>query len=300
MSTPRRLLDGATNGEAERLMSLAASVAPKPLEPGGWEAITARALVRRPSPWRLVPAFLGSALVGATLVLLLMPRPTPPPPFAIDAVAGARWSSTSPDELTLGPGRFTIARRSNRPLTVRTPQVSLELTNARFLAEVSENGATVVVEEGALVLRDGDSERRLEPGTTWRWAPTPEIPRALAPSAAGDRGPCHGQTAAATRTCLEQEAAGTSLAAEAASYELGMLALEHGDVPAALTAWRRSLERFPNGVLAPEVRLALFVELVKARRHTEARTVAKAFLAAFPDDPRTKDVAAIAQAIASP
>ncbi len=75
-------------------------------------------------------------------------------------------------------------------------------------------------------------------------------------------------------------------------YELGVLELKQGNRADALAAWTTSLSRFPSGVLHPEVRLALLVELTKERRFTEALSVARAFETACADDPRLGDVQA--------
>ena len=72
-----------------------------------------------------------------------------------------------------------------------------------------------------------------------------------------------------------------------------MLEAKAGRSDGAIDAWRQSLKRFPDGVLHPEVRLALLVELVRARRFAEAEVVAREFEVACADDPR-RTAAAVA------
>lgn len=98
---------------------------------------------------------------------------------------------------------------------------------------------------------------------------------------------------AATRS--REEAKGDSLRAQAALYELGSVEVQEGELEAGLRSWRASLTRFPQGVLHPEVRLAVLIELIKARRFTDAREAARDFESSCPGDPRAADVEALRQ-----
>jgi len=92
-------------------------------------------------------------------------------------------------------------------------------------------------------------------------------------------------------------AAGDSSDRQAALYGLGSLHAREGRRAVALETWRASLTRFPNGVLEPEVRLAVLVELVRARRTDDAIAEAKAFEATFPTDARTDDVRSLRRSL---
>ncbi len=297
--TPTRIIE-APGSEAERQIALAASVDPAPLDRAGWDEITGRALMRSPSPWRLLPAFALSTLAGVMLVLVVRPllssSPPAPKPAELIASADSRWSHVSPEELSLQSGRLTFARPNGRVVRIRTPDALLETTNARFLAEVVPEGTTVMVEEGDVVLRSGTVERTIHAGESVTWPPSPVIPDALSVEQPIPGGKCQGEPAS-LRTCLEAESAGTSLDAEAAGYELGVLEARARNGRRAIEVFRGSLARFPTGVLAPEVRIALLVELVKSRRFAEGVVEARAFVEAWPEDPRRGDVEALGVAL---
>lgn len=296
MSSPRRLLEAPTT-EAERQVALAASVEAAPLPGAGWDEVLGRAVMRRPSPWRLVPAFALSALAGVLLVLLVRPVVRPAPrQVELVAAADTKWTQVSAEEVALESGRLTFSRPRGRPVRVRTPHVVLETANARFLAEVTASGTTVVVEEGEVVLRAPTSTRTVHAGEAVTWPLAPEIPSALEPGTPAPGGKCQG-SGAAVRACLELEARGASMDAEAAAWELGALEAREGNGARAVEVWTEALTRFPDGMLAPELRIALVVELVKARRFPEAKQQARAFIAAWPDDPRRAEMQKLATAL---
>ena len=289
MKTPRRLLDEA-HTRSEEVIARAASVPAQPLRPDGWDDVMALALTRRPSATRLVPAFLISFLLGGWLVLLLRPpRPVPATPTNIAyATPGSRWSSLGPDEVSLQSGRLFVTSPSGAPLRIRTPDAVLEVTHSRFLAEVVAGGTMVQVEEGEVVLRAGNVTRTVRGGESLTWPPAPMIPKELLEAAPASTSGCEGP--GARRECLQREAAGESLQAQAALFELGNFEARQGELEASLRVWRESLSRFPEGVLHPEVRLALLIELVKARRFSDARAAALEFEANCAGDPRRGEV----------
>lgn len=135
------------------------------------------------------------------------------------------------------------------------------------------SGTSLFVEEGEVVLRAGDLTRVVKAGESLVWPPTPEIPSALLETSAPTAARCDEVPERARHACLEGEAKGSTLDAQAALFELG-----------TLESLDESLRRFPDGVLRPEVRLRRLVLLVKARRFDEARAAARDFEQACPDD----------------
>lgn len=298
MNETPRFLDHAQT-DAERIIASAASVAPLPLQHDAWDSVMARAVTARPSPLRLVPAFGVSLALGALLVIALRPTPPPPPTHAeLVATAGAEWKQIAPDEVSLQAGRLAVARPGERRLRVVTPDAVLETNRSRFLAEVTAGGTTLVVEEGEVILRSRGVERIVRAGESLVWPPPTVIPaQLLERSETGGGSRCASARGEALVTCLTAEAAGDTLDAQAALYELGTLHAQAGRRAAALETWRASLQRFPGGVLEPEVRLAVLVELVRARKHDDAIAEAKAFEAAFPTDARTDDVKSLRRSL---
>jgi hypothetical protein len=300
MTDPRPWRDAPADvsPDVARVVTLAASVPPRPLDLTGWDEVVVRAAAPR-RDWRLVPAFMLSALAGVALVLVA--RPASPRALAeqagIVAEAGATWSREQDERVALRSGRLTISVTTGQRVHVVTPHAEVEAQQARFLAEVTESGTLVVVEEGEVVLRTPEGRRVVRAGESLLWPPAPDIPQALLAEPI-DTAPTCAETAGAQRAdCLAGEASGDGLDAQAALYELGTLQLATGERQAALDTFRGSLTRFPDGVLHPEVRLALLVELVRARRFSEAAAAARDFEAACVEDPRVGDVAALRRAL---
>lgn len=293
MTSPRRLLDEART-RSEEVIARAASVPPHPLRPDGWDEVMTRALTRSPGAARLVPAFLLSFLLGAGLVIAFRPAtPTPAAPTNVAyASPGSRWSALAPDEVSLQSGRLFVTRPSGATLRIRTPDAVLDVSRSRFLAEVVTGGTMVQVEEGEVVLRSGNVTRTVKAGESLTWPPAPAIPKQLLEAPRLSTSGCESPEPA-RRECLRREAVGESLQAQAALFELGSVEAGRGDLDASLRTWRESLERFPEGVLHPEVRLAVFIELVRARRFSEARAAAQDFEAHCAGDPRSGDVEAL-------
>lgn len=283
--------------KAARLVTLAAQVPPAPVDLSSWDAVVRGA--ERSRDLRLVPAFAASLVAGVLLVLWLWPTPVPtsatPEPPVLVASANAAWAQEASGAVRLDAGRLSVQRATGAKLVLVTPHATLEASRSRFLAEVTAGGTTLVVHEGEVVLRAKDTTRVVKAGETLVWPPGPSIPAPLttvattAPvcdAATGDR-----------LECLRAEAKGDGLLAQAALYELGVLEAKQGHRADALAAWTTSLARFPDGVLHPEVRLALLVELTKARRFTEAVAVAEAFEQACATDPRLADVQALRRSL---
>jgi hypothetical protein len=281
---------------AERQIALAAEVAPRPLDLGGWDEVVARAALEATPPrGRLFAAFAASVALGAALVVAFRPAPAPAPePAQLVVTAGAQWSQPAPSVVALRAGRVQVT--GGESLRIETPDAVLVASRARFLAEVTSRGTLVFVEEGEVTLRAGEMERLVRAGEAVTWPPAPEVPQHLrapaGPSASGCAGPV-----AARRACLRTQAAGDSLEAEAALYELAALERDAGDSPAAIATWQESLARFPAGVLHPEVRLSLLVEFIEQRRFAEAAAAARDFEAHCPNDPRAAAVAELRRAL---
>jgi hypothetical protein len=178
--------------------------------------------------------------------------------------------------------------------------LALVVQPAKPLARAEQSVATIVPaagaawsrEEGDVVLRTPEGRRVVHAGESLLWPPAPDIPQALLAEPVDATPTCLEARGAQRAQCLATEASRDGLDAQAALYELGALQVASGERRAALDTFRGSLTRFPDGVLHPEVRLALLVELVRARRFTEAAAAARDFEAACAEDPRMGDVAA--------
>ncbi|MDP3238346.1 MAG: tetratricopeptide repeat protein [Myxococcales bacterium] len=284
--------------EASRLVGLAASIEAAPVDLSRWDDVVRATKQRR--DWRLVPAFAASLAAGIVLVLWLKPAPnvvvpTPEAPVLV-ASANATWQQQPSGVVRLDAGRLSVQRVTSGRVVLETPHATLDATRARFLAEVTAGGTTLIVQEGEVVLRTKTETRVVKAGETLVWPPTPTIPAPLSAVAAPSTSVCDEATGSRL-DCLRVEAQGDGLTAQAALYELGVLELKQGNASDALAAWTTSLARFPEGVLHPEVRLALLVELTKARRFTEAVVVARAFEAVCSADPRLTDVQALRRSL---
>lgn len=285
------------HARAASLVQTAASIGPAPVDLSSWDEVVARHQ-RSGRDGRLLPAFGLSLVAGMALVVWLFPRaaPLPPPePPVMVASASARWSQGADGVLSLEAGRLSVERTSAARVVVKTPHAVIEATRARFLAEVTAGGTTLVVEEGEVVLRGQDQSRTVKAGQTLVWPETPRIPEPLEARSTTVTPVCEGP--GSRLECLRLEAAGEGLTAQAALYELGRFELGAGRSADALAAWTTSLARFPDGVLHPEVRLALLVELTRQRRFDEAMAVARAFEAACSTDPRLVDVQSLRRSL---
>ncbi|MDP2272566.1 MAG: tetratricopeptide repeat protein [Archangium sp.] len=276
--------------EAEQLVARAASVPPRPVDPASWDELVARAAMRPTRDARLIPAFMLAVAAGVGVVMLFSrPAPIPPaqPGLQLVATAATKWTQTSPSTVVLSAGRLSMVRAGE--VRIETPHAVIEAHQSRFLAEVISSGTSLVVEEGEVVLRSGSVTRTVRAGESLVWPPSPEIPARLLDTPPVEER-CSTSPAGERRSCLEAEAVNGSLDAQAALYELGVLEAKSGRSERAVEAWQQSLRRFPEGVLHPEVRLALLVELVRARRFTEAENAAQDFEKACADDPRRAEV----------
>lgn len=277
--TPR--WSDAPQTPAQKLVALSAEIQPRPVDlAAGWRGVLVATAQPR-SHWRLVPAFLASVALGAALVLILRPQTARSP--EVLAASGAQWEKRS-GEIVVGSGKVTV---SSAAVKIVTPHLRVALFNGRVAADVSTTQTILFVEEGEVVMRSGT---RLQRGATLTWPPEPEISATL--RAEATTAPiCENAGAAQLAQCLELESGGDGLQAQAALYELGAFRARNNEPALALEAWRASLERFPDGVLHPEVRLALLLELTRLKRFPEAERTARSFEETCPEDPRRADVA---------
>lgn len=280
MSDLRRWSDAPTT-PAQKLVALSAEVPPRPVDlASGWQGVLV-ATARPRRDWRLIPAFLASVALGAALMLLL--RPQVPAGPQVLAATGAQWEMRGA-EVYVASGKVTVSSRAQK---IATPHLRVELLNGRVATEVSAHRTFLSVEEGEVVMRSG---ARLLSGATLSWPPEPEIsPRLLAQTTTAPI--CESAGADQLAQCLELESAGDGLQAQAALYELGAFHARNHQPARALEAWHSSLKRFPEGVLHPEVRLAMLLELTRQKRFVEAERAARMFEETCPDDPRRNDVA---------
>lgn len=292
MSQPTRWLDDPTRAGPEALVARAAEVAPKPVDLHTWDDVLARAAAKPRGP-KLLPTFVVSATLGVLLVLgtrtAMKPEaPSTPASPVLVAMENTRWHQEPGDLVVLESGKLSLPTPTSQVVRVRTPHVSIEARASRFLADVAVNGTMVFVEEGEVVVRIGAQERRLRAGESLTWPPAPVVPEKLLvrPTELG----CSEVPSGERLACLEAEAQGAGLTAQAALYEVGALELRAGHHAAARAAWQSSLTRFGDGVLHPEVRLALLVELVRERDFGAALEAAKDFERVCADDARVEDV----------
>lgn len=284
--------------QAERLVAQASSVPARPLDAPSWDELVARAALRGGEDrGRLVFGFGFAVAMGLGLVWLVTPaRPQAPaanPGVQVVVSNGARWTQPSASTVILSEGRLAMTQASDKPVRIETPHAVIEAQRSRFLAEVVKSGTFLSVEEGEVVLRAGSSSRVVRAGQSLLWPPAPAIPVKLLVEPTPTEERCAGSPLGARRDCLVAEAATRSLDAQAALYELGVLEAKSGHSERAVEAWEQSLRRFPSGVLHPEVRLALLVELVRARRFSEAERVAEEFEVACADDGRRAEVSTL-------
>lgn len=283
---------------AAKVMALAAAIAPAPVDLSRWDEVVRASRPAR--DWRLAPAFAASLAAGIALVLWLAPGAPPvavtPEAPVLVASANATWTQLPSGVVRLEAGRLSVQRATSGRVVLETPHATLDSSRARFLAEVTAGGTTVTVLEGEVVLRTAGQTRVVKAGQTLVWPPTPSIPAPLSAVTAPRTSVCD-DAAGSRLDCLRLEARGDGLTAQAALYELGVLEARQGNSGDALAAWTTSLARFPDGVLHPEVRLALLVELTRARRFTEAVAVAQGFEAACATDPRVGDVQALRRSL---
>jgi TolA-binding protein len=219
-------------------------------------------------------------------------------PHAFTASPGAQWTRGRAGVMRLEQGHFEAQASAQLPQRLQTPEVTVAATNARFAMDVTEQGTTVAVFEGTAEVATARTRATLHAGETRHFGiDAPSVPREVVPIAlepvALDQGSpacVHAGSLEAQLTCLGAQARGEDLKAQAALYEEGNLEAQAHRPAGAAETYRESLRRFPDGVLAPEVTLALMRLLASEQQYDGAIEAGQGFLKSWPDDPRCEDV----------
>ena len=291
MTSDWRSTASPDEAKAAKAFALVAAVEPAPVDLARWRLVE-EGLIQRRQQRRLIVAFVGAVTLGIVGTVALSPRAPTQAPF--QATANTVWATTADGAVRLDKGLLAHRpTRSTPPVTVVTPDVSIQTNHAQFLADVSDNGTDVSVDEGEVSVRAKDGVVRvLREREAGRWLRVMAAVPSLTPVEPTDA-PCADLSDSAKVACLERETAGSGLAAQAALFELALVKSKRGDSSEAAAVWAQSLARFPEGVLHPEVRLALMLELLKSGRTTEAEAVAAQFLVRCATDSRSADVKAL-------
>jgi hypothetical protein len=197
---------------------------------------------------------------------------------------GADASQRGAYRVLLEDGRLAATvgpRGPDEPLTVVTPELSVAVVGTRFSVSTAQGISEVAVEEGKVRVEKGQLLVVLTAGDSIR----SDDPR-LTDAQAGLVFPCQGEPdVAARRACLLRESQGPGIAAENALLALGLLERdEGGNRRGALASLREYQRRFPSGILAPEVALAITSTLALDGDLGKACAEADAFLRRFPRD----------------
>jgi TolA-binding protein len=243
--------------------------------------LVARVGVRREPG--LVPAFALSLLLGVAVTWGGL-RLRSEPELWLDV--GAVATPLPGGGVALTAGRVVVHAR--RELKLETPELEVRVVRGA-VAVVAEPGRSLVeVLEGAVEVRREGLQVSLRAGEKV----TSEDPRLtssrLHVAVPQTPGPCEG---AGARACLERAAEGDDVQAQTAVLRLALEAIEARAWARAEALSRRSLARFPEGVLAPEVHLALLEALSEQQRDAEARGEAAWYLGHAPDSPSAPQVA---------
>jgi hypothetical protein len=223
---------------------------------------------------------------------------TAPAPHVFTASPGAQWTQGRAGVTRLEAGHFEAKASPQQPQKLQTPEVSIAATTARFAMDVTEQGTTVAVFEGTAEISTAHMHATLHAGQTRHFgADAPAVPREVVPLAvepvALDQGSpacVHAGSLEAQLACLAAQAKGNDLKAQAALFEQGNLEAQAHRSAGAAETYRASLTRFPDGVLAPEVTLALMRLLASEQQYDGAIEAGSGFLKSWPDDPRCEDV----------
>lgn len=188
-----------------------------------------------------------------------------------DAQAQVHFSGAS---LVIDRGPVRV-KRSGEALTVATAHLSVQLVHATVLFDVTASSTRARVIEGEVMWRD----RAFIAGTVLE-APPRKAPAFALPVHRAALEGCSGSQ----HTCLEQLAPGKGLQAQLALYQLGAEAHAAGDEATAARHFTSYLQRFANGVLAPEASIGLMLSLDGAGDVDGAAREADRFLERFASD----------------
>lgn len=282
--TPWRDGHADDDRRAAELVQRAHEINPRPMDVGaGWDAVLKRATKPRTSGRLLLFAGALAMLAGVVGTATVLRSREP----VVVAAQGTQWEKRDDGAVQLQVGRIQTPRAVT--MRVESPQVTLLARECRFAAEViaespgAEAGTRITIYEGSAVVRSGQGvERTLSAGESVLWPATPVIPAALAPTTAPRA------TACTDTDCLERAVKGEGVEAEVALFELARRQPQR-----SIELWRASLERFPDGVFEPEVRLRLLVTLTEQRKFAAALDEARAFERDQSEDPRVEEVRAL-------
>jgi hypothetical protein len=277
-------------------------------------ALAAAAVLVAVGLWLARPKAIGTVVAGGVtrpliageMVRALGERAIVRVPGVLEAVVsdGAEVVLQDPGapEVLLSSGTALLSvepRGSRPPLRVRTPRFTVTVvgTVLRVVVDPDRDGS-VAVGRGAVVVKAGGIEHRVEAGQRWssRGADRDDgVSREELSLLGGDhaaglgagsfgRAPCSGAAGARMACLLRRADSDDAATAEAALYAAGELALrELGDPGRAVDVWRRQRERFPRGVLGPEARTSIVEALVAGGRNRMALDEAGRYLN---EDPR--------------
>jgi len=277
--------------DAQRALSVFADATSRPLAPSAVARTWERAVERRQARARFVRlglAFSCSFLAGVALTLGVMGwarRDTPPvsPVATVEVVAAGQYSDDG-RSIRLERGSLRVkAHGAARELV--THELTVSWSEGRVLVEAAAGRTVLVVEEGSVVYRDASGTHRVDAGQRV------VVPVELFVAPSQDVAGCEGLAGGAIDACLQKAAEGAGLAAQTALFERGLRAHEAGEYQRAAALFLEHQRRFPDGVFAPEVSIALMLEH-RALGHTDAALAeVAAFLSRFPTDARASDVA---------
>lgn len=290
---PRPWKDAPPSDPAEaraaELVAHAARVPPRQVDVArGWDGVIERATKQpRGRPVSALAAVATLLLVVVAGELFVRRGVFGGAPSFV-AAAETRWHRDGDEGVVLESGRLEVSRPHGK-VVLRTAHVTVVAVNARFLADTTRAATLVEVYEGEVVVRREGAEVAMVAGERRTWPDELPVPAALVlPRTPPER--CTDDLGPDRRACLWNQGEAPGLVAQAALFELGLFELGEGNNASAEAAWRRSLDRFPDGVLAPEVRLSLLGELTRARRFQEAVQIAKDFERLSAADPRLAEV----------
>lgn len=283
---PPRLVHG--DDAVAKALSQAAAV--PPLDPSARAALRG-ALLRRVAPaprsGRLVlaAAFALSLLLGIGVTLRFWGPSAAEGPLQLAFSPDAVQRAHSPSNVELRAGTVDLKNRTPTPMVVQTPDLEVAVLAGHVAVEVVNGRSMVTVFEGSAQVRRDGVEVQVRAGEHLTGDDARfERPRLLPPQVGASDGACE------TRDCLERAAEGDDVRAQTALMRLGLMAMAQHALPTAEAWARRSLARFPDGVLAPEAHLMVLGVLAEQRRDAEATVEANWYLAHAGDSPMAPQV----------
>jgi hypothetical protein len=217
--------------------------------------------------------------------------------------------------LQRGRMQLEVEHQERGTFTVAAGPYVIVVVGTTFDVGVDKGHVEVDVREGVVeVWRDGEMVR-LPAGHSWRGPARIEPPRRrasrpverLAPPPAVPLPPhpadrfneartmlATGDTAGALEI-LRDLAGGSGPTAENSGYEIGQVLRYRRRQPrAAISAWNRYRERFPDGLLRAEADVSVIDTLLELGDRTGARAEAEAFLRRHPVSERREEIARLA------